>query len=163
MIAPFVLMFLGLFFILLEFYLPGAVMGILGAVLLLTSIVSFAEQSGSFGATFLFFISEAILLFLLIKYTLRYIPRAKPGFSIYLHQDQKGYQASAYDAKAIGKHGIVVSDLKPGGYIIVDGRKQQAISQSGYIPEGREVQVISGEAESLIVREVKHRKEGEPS
>lgn len=160
LIAPFVLLILGLVFVFLEFYMPGAVMGIIGTVLLLTSIVAFAEASESLGATLLFVIGEIILLFFLIKYTLRYIPKAKPGRSIYLSDDQEGYQASQYDKSAIGKHGFVISDLKPGGYILIEGKKQQAISQSGYIAEGSEVQVIGGEAESLIVREIKSLKEG---
>lgn len=157
MILAIGLLFLGLLFVLLEFYMPGAVMAIIGVILLLAGIVAIAEDTQSFLATLLFIIAEVVLLYLLIKYTLKRIPRAKPTFSIYLHKDQEGYQASQYDKNAIGKHGIVISDLKPGGYILVDGKKQQAISQSGYIVEGSEVQVISGEGESLIVREIKHK------
>lgn len=162
MIIPFILVLLGLLFVFLEFYMPGAVMAIIGIIFLMAGIVTFAEQTQSFLATLLFIIGEVVLLSLLIKYTLKRIPKAKSTMSIYLHKDQEGYQASQYDKEAIGKHGIVISDLKPGGYILVDGKKQQAISQSGYIVEGSEVQVISGEGESLNVREIKH-KEGKSS
>lgn len=158
-IAPFILLILGLGFVLMEFYMPGAVMAIIGVILLLAGVAVFAEQTQSIWATLLFVAGEGILLYLLIKYTVRYIPKAKQKYSIYLHKDQEGYQASEFDNAAIGKHGKVISDLKPGGYIIVDGKKQQAISQSGYIVEGSEVKVIGGEGESLIVKEIKHKKE----
>lgn len=152
MITSLLLLFFGLLFILLEFYMPGGIMAVIGTLLLLVSIGTIAEQTDSLAAVIVFICVEALLLFLLIKYTLRYIPRAKTGISIYLNKDQEGYQASQYDEKAIGKIGVVVTDLKPGGYIFVDGKKQQAISQTGYIPEGDKVKVIDGEAESLIVK-----------
>ncbi len=90
---------------------------------------------------------------------MRYIPKAKSGFSIYSNKDQEGYQASEYDVNAIGKKGKVISDLKPGGFIMVDGKKQAAISESGYISHGAEVIVLSGDGESLMVKEIKHTKD----
>jgi membrane-bound ClpP family serine protease len=155
--TTFIFLVLGLLFVLLEFFIPGAVMGIIGGVLLLTSIVTFAQLTQSFPLTLMYLLSLGLLLYGMISYTLKKIPKAKTGFSIYLHRDQEGYQASKFDAQAIKKKGIVISDLKPGGYILVDGKKQQAISQSGYISEGKEVIVIGGEAESLIVVEANRK------
>lgn len=155
----FLLLALGLLFIFLEFYMPGAVMAVIGAIMLLTSIVLFAEQTQSFAWTILFVLLEGFLLYLVIKYTIRYIPKAKSGFSIYSNKDQEGYQASEYDVKAIGKTGKVISDLKPGGFILVDGKKQAAISESGYITRGAEVIVVSGDGESLMVKEIKFQKD----
>jgi len=151
--TTFILLILGFLFVLLEFFIPGAIMGIIGGILLLVSIVTFAQLTLSFALTLIYVLTVGLLLYGMVSYTLRKIPKAKTSFSIYLHRDQQGYQASTFDVKAINKKGIVISDLKPGGYILVDGKKQQAISQSGYIPEGKEVIVIGGEAESLIVIE----------
>lgn len=154
MIMIIVLVVLGLFFVLLEFYMPGAIMAIIGTVMLLTSIALFAELTESFPWTLLFIIGLGAALFFLIKYTVRYIPKANPRYSIYSNKDQEGYVASHYDVKAIGKKGRVVADLKPGGYILVDGSKQAAISESGYISRGAEIIVIGGEGESLLVKEI---------
>ncbi|WP_052236405.1 NfeD family protein [Candidatus Protochlamydia amoebophila] len=73
-------------------------------------------------------------------------------YSIYLKKDQKGFQASEYDRNAIGKLGMVLTDLKPGGYILIEGKQHQAISLTGYISKGEEVIVVSGQEESLIVK-----------
>jgi membrane-bound ClpP family serine protease len=150
-----ILLVLGLLFIFLEFYMPGAVMAIIGSIMLLASIAIFAEQTQSIMLTLLFVVIIGVLLYLLIKYTVKYIPKAKSGFSIYSNKDQEGYQASEYDVNAIGKKGKVISDLKPGGFILVDGKKQAAISESGYISRGTEVIVLSGDGESLMVKEIK--------
>ncbi len=151
---PFILLCAGLAFIFLEFYLPGLVMGAIGGFMVLTSVVVFADQSNSPTAIVLFGIGVGVSVVLLIKYTLRRIPRAKPQYSIYLESDQHGYRASKFDSTAIGKTGIVISDLKPGGYILIEDKKHQAISQSGYIAEGSTVSVIGGQEESLIVRQI---------
>lgn len=153
--TPFILLLLGLFFILLEFYLPGAIMATLGGLMVVSSVIVFVQQSNSPAAILLFTLGVCISIVFLIKYTLKRIPKAKPNFSIYLNKDQEGYQASTYDKNAIGKTGTVLADLKPGGYILVDGKRQQAISISGYIAQGEEVKVIGGEGESLIVKNKK--------
>lgn len=152
MILTFVLLALGLFFVLLEFYMPGSLMAIIGGFMLLTAIILFADQTQSLPWTLLFVAAEIFFLYLLIRFMVTYIPRAKGAMSIYSNKDQAGYQASEYDVKAVGKKGKVIADLKPGGYIIVDGKKQAAISESGYIARGADVEVIGGEGESLIVK-----------
>ena len=147
-----VFLILGLFFIFLEFYIPGGIMTILGSIMLALSVVAFANLTDSPMETLLFLGSIAFLLFLLIRFTLARIPKAKPGYSIYLHTDQEGYQASSYDSQAIGKTGTVLTDLKPGGFILIDDKKYAAISIEGYLVQGTQVVVIRGEEDQLIVR-----------
>lgn len=152
---PFVLLVLGLILIFIEFYLPGAIMGTSGAILILTSIILFGMQSESPIEILLFILVVGVLLGFLVKFALWRIRTSKSKFSIYSDDSQDGFQASSFDEKAIGMKGIVVTDLKPGGHIIVDGKRRQAISQSGYITKGSEVLVIGGQEESLIVKSVK--------
>lgn len=152
--TPFILWFLGLLFVLLEFYLPGAILGTIGGILLIASVVLFATQSTSAIAIILFVLGVVISAILLIKNTLWRIPRSGSSFSIYLNRDQEGYHAAGYDPAMIGKKGVVVSDLKPGGYILVEGKKLAAISQTGYLPAGTKIVVISGDGDSLVVRGV---------
>lgn len=152
---PFILLFLGLILILIEFFVPGAVIGIIGSLFILASIAMFASQSASIIETTFFIIGAIICVGLLIRFALWRIVHAKPESSIYSDDSQEGYQASQYDKDAIGKIGIVSSDLKPGGYISIEGKQHQAISISGYIPKGVQVIVISGQEESLIVKSSK--------
>lgn len=156
MTTTLILLAVGLFFVFLEFYFPSGLLAILGAAILLISIIVFAIDTGSLVSTTLYIIAMIILLVLLIRYTLKKIPKTKQPYSIYLNKDQEGYRASSYDASAIGKTGVVVADLKPGGYILVDGNRLQAISETGYVANGEEVVVIGGREESLIVKRKTH-------
>lgn len=130
-------------------------MGILGAIFLLISIVNFAAIVNSAPLTALYVIFVIACVVLLIKVTLKRIPKAKTGFSIYLNKDQEGYRVPSYNKSLIGKEGKVIADLKPGGYVLVEGKKQAAISQTGYIPSGSDIVVIGGEEDNLIVKKSK--------
>jgi len=152
MMLPFLLLFLGLVLILFEFYIPGAVMGILGGISILVGIILFASQTSSLIAIVLFVLGSAVAVGFLIRFAIWRIVHAKPQYSIYLSKDQEGYQASSYDKSAIGKTGIVTADLKPGGFISIEGRQHSAISLSGYIARGENVTVVGGQEQSLMVR-----------
>ena len=151
----FILWGLGLLLIFIEFYLPGAVMGISGGILILASVVLFGYQWQSPALVALYALACLISIGLVIKFAMYAIRSAKPSRSIYSNHDQRGYVASSFDQSAIGKKGIVLSDLKPGGYILIEGKQHQAISESGYITKGSEVLVLKGEGESLIVKSIK--------
>ena len=159
MMNPYILLIVGLVLILLEFYLPGAVMGSAGGLLILASLFLAVIQFNSTWAIVLFFLIAILSVIGVIKYALWKIPRSK---NIYSSGDQEGYFASSFDASAIGKKGVVLSDLKPGGYIMVDGKQQQAISESGYISQGEEVIVLRGDGESLIVMKTNSENFNEP-
>ena len=148
---PFVLVIVGIFLIFLEFYLPGAVMAVIGSIFILAGTILFAAQSQSILATTLFIISIAIAIAFLVRWTLQRIVRARPQYSIYSGANQTGYVASTYDKSAIGKVGIVLSDLKPGGYILIEEQQHAAISIEGYVPKGESVKVIGGQEQSLLV------------
>lgn len=159
----FLLVVMGLIFILVEFYIPGAVMGILGGVSILVGILLFASQTSSLLAIVAFVTGTAIAVGLMIRFAIWRIVNAKPQYSIYSNHDQEGFQASAYDKTAIGKRGTVLTDLKPGGFILIDGEQHAAISISGYISKGESVVVVDGQEQSLIVKIDKQTKKEQHS
>lgn len=139
---------IGLLMVYLEFYLPGAILGTIGGILLLASVVLFSQEFSPL-ISLLYLLSVLASLGFVIKYALWKIPRRKDDF--YSAAAQNGYTASSFDKEAIGKEGIVLSDLKPGGYILIDGKQHAAISESGYLAQGEHVKVLRGEGDSLIV------------
>lgn len=152
MMAPFVLLALGFLLIFIEFYLPGIVIGAIGGVFVIVSLFLFAAQTSASWAVLLYLVAVIVALGYLIKFAMWRIRTAKPEYSVYSNDSQEGFIASKYDKNAIGKRGEVVSDLKPGGYITVDGIQHQALSEEGYITRGTAIEVIGGQEESLIVR-----------
>lgn len=152
---PFVWLILGLGLIVAEFYLPGAILGILGGAFVLISVVTFALATNSPLYIMLFLIGTGLAVIAAIKFALWSVKNNQSRFNIYSDNAQDGYTASSFDQTAIGKKGVVLTDLKPGGYILVDGKQHQALSRTGYLVKGTEVDVIGGQEESLLVKQSK--------
>ncbi|MBA3603134.1 MAG: serine protease [Parachlamydiaceae bacterium] len=150
--SAFLLLLFGMLLIFIEFFLPGAVMGTIGTLLVLASIYLFASETDSGLALVAYIGAVIIALIYLVKIAIWRMQKTSPQHTICSNASQDGYVASSFDESAVGKKGVVLSDLKPGGYILVDGRKEQAISVSGYIAQNLEVEVIGGQEESLLVK-----------
>lgn len=156
---PYIFLVVGLVLIFLEFFLPGAVIGSIGGLFILFSIILFASTANSGVAVFAYVTAILLFLFFLVKFAIWRIRQTKSKGTIYSDDAQVGYVASVFDQSAIGKRGIVLSDLKPGGYILIEGKKEQALSVSGYLIKGSEVEVVGGQEESLIVKPINNVKE----
>lgn len=151
----YLLLILGWLLVFLEFYLPGAIMAIFGSLLILCSIILFATQSDAAWQVLLFVLVAFVGVAGVIRLAIWSIRKSKAKNSLFLQSDQTGYVASSFNAACIGKKGIALTDLKPGGYILIEDKKYQALSVSGYINKGHEVLVISGQEESLMVKLIK--------
>ena len=140
---------LSLLLIYLEFFLPGIILGAFGGVGFCFSIVFFAWKSTDISFTLIFIFSMIIALVLTIKMAL-WTLKKKPA--LFAKEEQSGYLASSFKKELIGKEGKVVSDLRPSGYIEVEGERLQALSENLYIKKGEYVKIIAGEGACLIVR-----------
>lgn len=152
--SAYILLIFGMALIFIEFFLPGAIIGSIGTVLVIASIYFFASETSSTYSLVGYIGAVCIALFYLIKVAIWRMQKTAPKQTICADASQEGFVASSYDASAIGKRGVVIADLKPGGYILLDDKKLQAISASGYIGQGEQVEVISGQEESLIVKQI---------
>ena len=151
MMISVLLVLVGLLLIFTEFYLPGAVMAVLGGILIAIGFFLFVSENSSLLAIVLFIGITSAAIVGVIRLAMWCIVNAKSKNSLYLSDDQEGYRASEYEKNAIGKSAIVVADLKPGGYILVDEKQCPAISLSGYIPKGESVLIVGGQEQSLMV------------
>ncbi|MEC7839393.1 MAG: NfeD family protein [Chlamydiota bacterium] len=154
MITAISLLVIGLLAIFLEFFLPGGILGMIGAFFVLASIISFAADSDSFILTVAYIIIVSVAVGLLIKFALWRIQHGKLGSTVYSNSDQEGYTASAWDTTLVGKDGVVSTDLKPCGHVTIASKKYSAISQSGYITKGDPIVVVGGEGDTLIVKKL---------
>lgn len=157
-LIPFILLFIALLLIFIEFFLPGGVLATVAGIMLLASIVFFALNSSSILWTLLYVVFVAFIVVLLIQFTIRRIRKGKFK-GIYLHTAQEGYVASEYAKELIGKTGEAVSDLKPAGHILIEGKRFQAVSKVGYIEKGEPIAVVGGEGAHLIVKRLQEKKE----
>ena len=152
------LLTIGLILIYMEFFLPGGIMGTAGALIIVSAIFFFAQEAGSLALALLFTLFAIVLVGLTIKLALWRIRSLGSKNTIYLDSDQEGFYAPKYDAEQVGKCGITETRMAPSGHIFIEGKKFQAVSQSGYLDRGEEVEVIGGRSAYLIVKAVKKQK-----
>ena len=141
---------IGLILIYFEFFVPGGILGTLGALFLVSGVVfCFWKQVDMiWGALYIFLL--VIGLVLTIRLALWKIKKSQTSF--YLKEDQEGYVASSYEGEIIGKSGKALTALRPSGHILIENKPYQAVSESGYIKKGTLIQVIRGEGARFIVR-----------
>ena len=52
----------------------------------------------------------------------------------------------------LGMEGITISELRPSGFIEIDGERVDALSEGNFIPKGTSVKVVKIEGSKIIVR-----------
>lgn len=68
---------------------------------------------------------------------------------------EEGYTAVNNDIlDLVGKEAIALTDLRPSGYIEVDGKQYDGEAEEGYIPKDSKVQVVKVRSINLIVRKI---------
>jgi len=148
----FLLGLVGLILIFLEFFLPGAVLAVIGTLTLLVSLgLFFAQYPVLWGLIYMFALLP--IVFLTCKLALWQIQRSKEKGHFYHGYDQAGYVASSFDQSLIGKEGVVSTELKPAGHITVNEQLYHALSETGFIGKGNTVRIVGGKGSHLIVRE----------
>jgi membrane-bound ClpP family serine protease len=65
-----------------------------------------------------------------------------------------GYVACSCDAALIGRQALCLSDLKPSGHILVEGKSFQALSESGYLYKDAAVLISGTRGGCYLVKQV---------
>jgi membrane-bound serine protease (ClpP class) len=152
MIFVWMLALSGLLLVFLEFFLPGAVMAVGGAILLLSSLIVFQMENSDILGFIVYLAILAALVCLVIRFALWRIKATAKNGTIYLESDQEGFQASSFPSELIGKEGIADTDLKPSGHILIEGHRYNAVSKIGYIDKETPIEVLSGTGSHLVVQ-----------
>ena len=143
---------LGILFIAVEVIVPGAILGSIGALLMFGGCVMAFIQYGTTGgmlAVTAAFAIGALAMFLEFKV----IPNTKFGKRAFLSREITAVSA-AFGAEArdlIGKSAEALTLLSPSGYILIDGTRYEAFSQSGQVPAGSALEVVGADNFRLIV------------
>jgi len=69
-------------------------------------------------------------------------------------ESTRGYLSTNTMSDLLDKEGTVLSELRPSGFIIIDGEKYDALAETGYIPENSNVKVVKVEGSKIFVRRI---------
>jgi membrane-bound serine protease (ClpP class) len=147
-----VILFLsGIFLLALEVVVPGAILGIVGGVLMLAGVaVSFARFGASGGAiaTGVAVVLGAVTLYL--EFVL--LPKSRLAKALSMTETVAGTsQPPVADRAVIGKRATAVTTLAPSGLVECEGRRYEAYSRSGLTAAGTSVEIVGLDNFRLIV------------
>jgi membrane-bound serine protease (ClpP class) len=135
-----------------EIFMPGMIMGLLGAGCLITSIVwTFKIYGFGMGAGVL--LMEVLGLSIGLFFLMERLPFSKWGKSIMLEETNSNHDSPGNYKNIVGQIGKAVTLCRPTGVALILGKRIDVLSESGFIEEGRSVVVTAVEGNQVRVKE----------
>jgi len=142
----------GLILIIMEIFVPGGILGTIGFIFLVISLVMafklFGNKTG-------FYYSVSLLVFLTFLVVMvvsfaKYVPFREKIFLLY---SQKGMKVeNIYINELLNKEGIAHTMLRPSGKVKIEDKTYDAVSDGAFIEKGLEIVVYKIENNHLIVK-----------
>lgn len=147
------LLIIGLICLAAEIVVPGGILGIIGLLLLLAMSVTVWIQ---FGAQYglLSLLGSMLLAGLLILLELYFLKRSPLGKRFFLTQrtETTAQGPLPEENEIVGQAGETMTVLAPGGLVVINGQRYEALSQSGMLARGTPVVVVGRDAFRIVVR-----------
>lgn len=150
--AIIVLVVVGFLMIAAEVFVPGLVLGTLGGLCLIGSVVLCYVAYGPLQGT-VAFASLAVLSILGFFLWLRLFPHTPLGKKMMLNRSLVS-RNSLPTHDLIGATGEAVTPLRPAGTALIHGRRMDVVAESGLIESGQKITVVSQEGIRIVVRQV---------
>jgi membrane-bound serine protease (ClpP class) len=148
------LLILGFALIALEIFIPGGIVGIFGGISLLAA-VGFAYESYAMEGAIIVFGVGLVGVVACLWFEFKVLPKTAAGKKFFLQDQVTGKsQSDVCESDWVGKQGTTATALSPTGYVIVEGRKFEAYSRSGFLDKGELVKVDSFDQFKVTVSKV---------
>ncbi len=144
---------IGAVLLVVEFVVPGGVIGILGIIALISAVViSFIHYGVGGGLIAAVCVTVVVVAF--VALWMKYFHRTYFGRKLTLSSEIPATDVNADKLGLIGKSGVAQSDLRPSGKAIVEGEKIDVVAESGLIEKGQAIEVLSVDGVRIIVRAI---------
>ena len=150
--AILILFLLGVVLLAGEVFVPGAILGILGALCMVAGCVISFNQLGTGGGLLAMAVALA-LLGLTLYLELVWLPKTRFGRKLIVQStvDATSQPPLADKDQVIGQSAEALTALVPSGHVLLGGRRYEAFSQTGHVAKGSPVRVVGLDNFRLIV------------
>ena len=137
------LLLTGFLLIGLEIFVPGGILGSIGAIAwLIAAGIGLAKFPSPWN-----FLSAVALLFagvITFIIWIKYFPKSPVGKALSLDASSKNYKAHRHtDALPVGTVGEAASTLRPSGIAVFDGRRVDVVADGEWIEAGQSIKISS--------------------
>jgi membrane-bound serine protease (ClpP class) len=143
------------------FFVPGlGVPGVLGLVFVIAALVlaligipiDVSFKTGVLADAMTRVLLSLLGAFVLALVVMRLLSRTAMGRSFVLEDAERGFLSAPSASDLVGQIGEALTDLRPAGKIVIDGKRHEATSEREFIARGSRVRVIGKEGPALVVR-----------
>ncbi|WP_099361960.1 NfeD family protein [Fredinandcohnia onubensis] len=150
-----ILFVIGIVLVLLEFVLPGGIIGLIGLGAILTSFFLAGSSVMVIGVSLLVaLVATVIVSIILVKVFGKKLHAFKKIILFDSTNTESGYVSNKNREDLIGKRGIAFTTLRPSGTAIIDEERLDVVTQGNYIEKNTKIEVIKTEGSRIVVREV---------
>ncbi|MCC3356673.1 NfeD family protein [Bacillus sp. REN16] len=150
-----ILFVVGIVFVLLEFVLPGGIIGLIGLGAILTSFFLAGSSMMVIGISLLVaLVATIVVSIILVKVFGKRLHAFKKIILFDSTNTESGYVSNKNRKDLIGKQGIALTTLRPSGTVIINDERIDVVTQGNYIEKNTKVEVIKTEGSRIVVREV---------
>ncbi len=149
---PIILQVLGVVVIISEIILPSAgVLSALAAGLFCYSLYLVFTNVSTFAGS-LFLAADLILIPILVIYGLKLLAKSPATLRKTLSREE-GVQSQAPDMETcLGLSGMAITDLRPAGTALIDGKRLDVVSRGEYVDKDSEIIVIKVTGNQIVVK-----------
>lgn len=155
-----ILVVIGIVLIILEFFVPGGILGLLGTLSIIASLLLAANNIGhmvfSILIALLVTIIAVVILFRRFGYEKGIFRRIILFDST---SSEKGYVSNETRSDLVGLEGITVTPLRPAGTAVFNDDRIDVVTEGSFISSNKKVKIIKAEGPRIIVREIKNEME----
>ena len=148
------LLLVGFLLVFVELFIPGGIVGLIGAVLMTIAVWLCFEQYGPHQGIAVLFISILATITLVIFFFKR-LPHSTVGQWIILGEEnskEKGYHSDSFlKEELLGKEGISESKLRPAGIAQIEGKRFDVVTEGDFIEPNNRIRVIQVDANRIVV------------
>ncbi|MFJ8089971.1 nodulation protein NfeD [Lysinibacillus sp. NPDC095746] len=154
------LFIVGLALIIAEFFVPGGIVGILGGVLILLSLIlAGANVMQMLVAIFIALVVAIIGMVILMKFFGKKLHVLNKLVLTDATTTEEGYVSNVNRTELLGKVGTTVTPLRPAGTMLFGSERIDVVSEGGYVDAGKHVEVIKVEGSRIVVRQTEKEME----
>ena len=136
----------------IEIFLPGGILGIIGALLWLAAAAigyfQFAAPWNTLSA-----IGLLLLLILTFIIWIRFFPKSRVGRGLTLTDNLDHSQSHNQLTVSVDDAGESISNLRPAGIAHIKGKRHDVMADADWIEAGKPIRVVSTQNATITVRE----------
>ncbi|MFE4425840.1 nodulation protein NfeD [Peribacillus butanolivorans] len=149
------LFIIGIILVLVEFFVPGGIIGLLGFTSIVGSLFLASGDPVNMTISLLIAITVSILVFiLLVKVFGKQMKFFRKMILTDATKTEQGYVSNPNRVDLLGVEGKALTDLRPSGTALINDERVDVVTEGSFVSKGSAIIIVKVEGSRVVVREI---------